>query len=179
MMTNPLLLIIAVFVWMAAGAEAGLARVRQTLRGKTVETAMRTEFAVLGPDDTLGRAAELSIRHGQADFPVLVAGRLAGLLPRHALTRSLSADGADRTAGEVMQRTFETVDRFEPLEGVFARVSQAPDRMLPVTDHGRLVGLIGLDEITTLQRLEPPGAGRADRATPPEPSPALHTSAPR
>jgi predicted transcriptional regulator len=125
---------------------------------------MRTEFAVLGPDDTLGRAAELSIRHGQADFPVLVAGRLAGLLPRHALTRSLSADGADRTAGEVMQRTFETVDRSEPLEGVFARVSQAPDRMLPVTDHGRLVGLIGLDEITTLLRLEPPGAGRA-RAT--------------
>jgi CBS domain-containing protein len=95
----------------------------------------------------------MAIRHAQSDFPVLAGGRVVGLLTRHDLTRGLSADGADRTAGEVMHRTFETVDGSEPLDAVFGRLSHQPDRMLLVTDHGRLVGLVGLDEITNLLRL--------------------------
>jgi len=108
-MTNPLLVIIALFVWIGAAGEAGLAQVKQALRGRTVHTAMRTEFGVLVPDDALAHAAEMAIPHAQSDFPVLVGGRVVGLLTRLDLTRGLSVDGADRTAGEVMHRTFETV----------------------------------------------------------------------
>jgi Zn-dependent protease/predicted transcriptional regulator len=153
LMPNPILVIIALFVWMGAAGEAGLARIKRALRGRTVDTAMRSEFGVLVPDDALGHAAEMAIRHAQSDFPVLAGGRIVGLLTRNDLTRGLSADGADRTAGEVMHRTFETVDGSEPLDAVFGRLSQEPDKTLLVTDHGRLVGLVGLNEITNLLRL--------------------------
>ncbi|HLG56473.1 MAG TPA: site-2 protease family protein [Vicinamibacterales bacterium] len=152
-MTNPLLVIIALFVWMGAAGEAGLAQIKRALRGATVDSAMRTEFGALAPGDAIGRAAEMAIRHAQSDFPVLLDGHVVGLLTRHDLTRWLSVDGADRTAGEVMHRTFETIRRSEPLDAVFGRLSQEPGKALLVMDHGRLVGLVGLDEITNLLRV--------------------------
>jgi Zn-dependent protease/predicted transcriptional regulator len=174
LMPNPILVFIALFVWMGAAGEAGLAQIKRALRGRTVDTAMRTEFSVLVPEDALTHAAEMAIRHAQSDFPVLVGGRIVGLLTRLDLTRGLSADGADRTAGEVMHRTFETVDRSEPLDAVFGRLSQEPGKTLLVAEHGRLVGLMGLDEITNLLRLRAI-AGRHTHVASAEPPTAWRT----
>jgi hypothetical protein len=62
LMPNPMLVIIALFVWMGAAAEASLAQLKRALRGMTVDTAMRTEFGTLAPADALGGAAEMAIR---------------------------------------------------------------------------------------------------------------------
>jgi Zn-dependent protease/CBS domain-containing protein len=168
LMPNPILVIIALFVWMGAAGEAGLAQIKRALRGKTVETAMRTEFGVLVPDDALAHAAEMAVRHAQSDFPVLVGGQVAGLLTRFDLTRGLSAGDVDRTVGDVMHRAFETVDRSEPLDAVFGRLSQEADKTLLVTDHGRLVGLVSLDEITNILRLRRTVAQSQANVTPEE-----------
>jgi CBS domain-containing protein len=171
LMPNPILVVIALFVWMGAAGETGLAQIKRALRGRTVGTAMRTEFSALAPEDTLAHAAEMAIRHAQSDFPVLVDGRVAGLLTHHDLTRGLAVDGADRTAGEAMHRTFETVDASEPLDAVFGRLSQQPGQTLLVTDHGRLVGLMSLDEITNVLRLGHAVAARRHATVTPEDSP--------
>ena len=181
LMANPILVIIALFVWMGAAGEAGLAHIKRALRGVTVDTAMRTEFGTLVPDDALRMASELTVRHAQADLPVLLDGHVVGLLTRRDLVRWLSADGADRTAGDVMHRTFETVGRSEPLEEIFVRLSQEPDMTLLVTEHGRLVGLVGLDEITNLLRIRRAVARRqphVTRAGVPRRSARGHTLAP-
>jgi predicted transcriptional regulator len=122
--------------------------------------AMRTEFGALAPGDAPGRAVEMAVRHAQSDFPVLLEGRVIGLLTRGDMARWLSENGADRTAADVMHRTFETVDRSEPLEAVFSRLEQQPDSMLLATDHGRVVGLVGLPEITSLLRFRRAAASR-------------------
>lgn len=168
---NPLLMIIALFVWMGAAGEAGLAQLKRALRGATVDTAMRTEFGALAPGAMIGQATEMAIRRAQSDFPVLLDGHVVGLLTRRDLVRWLSEDGADRTAGDVMQRTFETVGRSEPLGAVFGRLQQEPDKILLVMDHGRLVGLVGLDEITRLLRIRRAVAGRRDHTVAAVPPP--------
>jgi Zn-dependent protease/predicted transcriptional regulator len=157
---NPLLMIIALFVWMGAAGEAGLTQLKRALQGRTVDAAMRTEFGALAPDDALDRTAEMAIRYSQSDFPVLLNGHVVGLLTRRDLVRWVSEDGADRTVGDVMHGTFETADRSEPLDVVFGRLSEEPDKTLLVTDHGRLVGLVGLSEIASLLRIRPAAASR-------------------
>lgn len=152
LLPNLILVIIALFVWMGAAGEVGVARVKRALRGATVDAVMRTEFGTLAPHDTVRHAAEMALRRAQSDFPVLAGGRVVGLLSRHDLTRGLAAD-EHRSAGELMHRTFETVDGSEPLDAVFGRLSQAPDQTLLVMDHERLVGLVSLDEIINLLRL--------------------------
>jgi predicted transcriptional regulator len=119
----------------------------------------------------------MAIRHAQSEFPVLLEGRVIGLLTRHNLTRWLSEGGADRAVDEVMHRTFDNVDRSEPLEMVFRRLSQEPDKTLLVTDHGRLVGLVGLDEITNLLRFRRAVAGRWHHTTSAAPPSVRRTGA--
>jgi hypothetical protein len=80
------------------------------------------------------------------------------------VARWLSVNGADRTAPEVMHRTFETVDSVERLDPVFDRLSQQPDKTLLVTDSGRLVGLVGIEEVTNLLRFRRAAAGRRHHA---------------
>jgi CBS domain-containing protein len=164
LITNPLLVIIALFVWMGAVGEGGLAQVKRALRGIIVGTATRTEFGALAPDDALGLAAEITVRHAQADLPVLLDGHVVGLLTRRDLVRALAEDGGGRRVGDIMQRTFETVEASEPLDAAFIRLQQEPDRTLLVTDHKRLVGLVGLDDITSLLRIKRAAARRSAQA---------------
>jgi Zn-dependent protease/CBS domain-containing protein len=159
-LTNPLLVLIALFVWMGAAGEVGVLRVKRALGGATVESAMRTEFGELVPGDTLQRAAEMAIHHAQSDFPVLLDGRVVGMLTRRDLARHLSEEGGGRLVGDVMHRSFETVGRSERLEAVVARLEQAPGTILLVMDRERLIGLLGLEEITNLLRITRAAATR-------------------
>src|SRR5439155_13075561 len=90
---NPLLIFIAVFVWMGAAQEAGLAQMRSALGGVSVGQVMITDFHALSPQDTLSRAVEQLLAGWQNDFPVVEDGRVVGLLTRAALVNGLAKRG--------------------------------------------------------------------------------------
>jgi CBS domain-containing protein len=75
------------------------------------------------------------------------------MLTRRDLARYLSEDSGGRRVGDVMHRTFETVGGSEPLNAVLGRLEKAPGSILLVMDGERLVGLLGLEEITNLLRI--------------------------
>ncbi len=95
---NPMLIFIALFVWLGAGAEAHAAQMREVSRGVIVADAMVTRFESLSPASTVGDAAECLIRTTQHEFPVVDGGgRLRGVLTRDAMIQALRAHGPDAT----------------------------------------------------------------------------------
>jgi Zn-dependent protease len=60
--TNPMLIVIAVFVFLAASAEAGHAQLRDVSRGALVSDAMITKFHALTTQSTVDEAADALIR---------------------------------------------------------------------------------------------------------------------
>jgi hypothetical protein len=46
-----------------------------------------------------------------------------------------------------MRRDYRTIDSSEPLEDVFMRIGPAQDYAIPVTQSGRLVGLLTSDNV--------------------------------
>jgi CBS domain-containing protein len=90
---NPMLLIIAFFVWFGAAQEAAASRIQATLSNLPVTSAMLTRFEVLHPDDPLARAADLILSGSQADFPVVENGRVVGVLSRSSLLAGLQDSG--------------------------------------------------------------------------------------
>lgn len=144
---NPMLLFIALFVWIGAAQESSAVQMKSALGGIPVSRAMLSDFRTLQPGDTLGRAAELILAGSQHDFPVVEGDRVAGVLTRADLISALSAQNMQRPVAEVMQRQFQVADAGDMLEGAMERLQACACHTLPVVRDGRLVGLVTMDNV--------------------------------
>jgi predicted transcriptional regulator len=147
LLVNPLLVLIAVFVWFGASQEAAATLMRLSFAGIPVSKAMLTDFHALREDDVLARAVELILAGSQHDFPVLDGNQVTGLLTRTDLIAALSKHGPACRVAQAMRRDYRTIDSSEPLEDVFMRIGPAQDYAIPITQSGRLVGLLTSDNV--------------------------------
>ena len=66
---NPMLIFIAIFVYLAASSEAQLVAIRAMSRGVPVSAAMMTQYATLTPEAHIDEAVETLLRTSQSEFP--------------------------------------------------------------------------------------------------------------
>jgi Zn-dependent protease/CBS domain-containing protein len=141
---NPLLIFIAIFVYLAASAEAHMVAIRAMSRGVPVTAAMLTQFAVLTPDEHIDTAVETLLRTSQGEFPVVDGmGRPVGVLARNDLIRALKERGAVAHVAEAMSDRIPTVSNRSCLEDAFRLLQERSVPAVGVVDAtGRLVGLV-------------------------------------
>ena len=151
---NPLLILIALFVWAGAAQEARAAEIRSALSGIPVSRIMITDFTTLSPDDQLAAAVELVLHGNQHDFLVLQDGRLAGVLTRHNLLGGLARGGPQSRVGDAMERDVHVVDAHETLDAVLTRLDADEYTTAPVADGGRLTGLLTADAIAEYLKIQ-------------------------
>src|SRR5207248_2803023 len=117
---NPLLIFIAIFVYLAASSEAHLVAIRAMSRGVPVSAAMMTQFATLTPDETVETAVETLLRTSQSEFPVInAAGKPLGILGRSDLIRALKERGPTAPVGDAMSTALPTIGHRGCLEEAF------------------------------------------------------------
>ena len=156
---NPLLLIIAFFVWIGASQEAGAARVQSAVDGIPVQQAMLTDFRTLDKNDSLDRAVGLTLAGSQKDFPVVENGSIVGILTQADLMKALSAREQHPTVSSAMQQKFEAVNSLDMLEAAFDKLKDCNCHTLPVTINRKLVGLLTMDNIGEYLRIRAAMAG--------------------
>jgi Zn-dependent protease/CBS domain-containing protein len=161
LMGNPMLLFIAIFVYLAATAEARSVGLQDVSRQLGVGDAMITRFETLSPHATIGEAAELLLRTTQHEFPVVDgAGRLVGYLTRDAMVRALSKTGAATPVADAMIREVPTVASLSRLEPALRLFQERSVPAVAVIDWGgRLVGYITPENIGELMLVESAGLG--------------------
>lgn len=147
---NPMITLIAVFIWITAAAEAGSVEATALLKGTTVRQAMVTQFESLPTTATLAEAAERLLAGAQVDFPVLEDGRLAGILTRTGLIAGLARGGQQVLVRDAMVSAFESATPGEALDAVLARLRVHVTHTAPVLDEGRVIGLLTLDNVGEL-----------------------------
>jgi len=151
---NPLLLFIAFFVWIGASQEASMAQIQSATGGIPVQQAMITDFKVLQKSDTLDRAIKLTLSGSQKDFPVVDNGRIEGILTQTDLLKALSAHDRHSAVATAMQENFVTVDSLDMLDAAFTRLKDCNCHTLPVMLHGKLVGLLTMDNLGEFMRIQ-------------------------
>ena len=144
---NPMLLFIALFVWIGAGQEASMTQMKAALAGIPLRRAMLTDFRTLSSANTLGDAVDLLLAGSQQDFPVLANGRIEGILTRGDLVKGLTQGGRSASIADIMKRDCPTAEASEMLETVLARVQSRDCHTVPVLENGTLVGLITMDNV--------------------------------
>ncbi|HVX60702.1 MAG TPA: site-2 protease family protein, partial [Pirellulales bacterium] len=150
---NPLLMLIALFVYLGAQEEANMVMIRSALKGIPVRTAMMTRVRALSPDDTLETAIQELLAGSQQDFPVVEDGRVAGILMRADVMQALAEEGREQRVGDVMQPGCATVEDTEMLAGTFQRMRESACSTLPVVHDGQFVGMVTLENVGELMMI--------------------------
>lgn len=163
---NPFLVLIALFVWFSAAAEASSAQIKAVLGEVPVRRAMISNVQTLSPDESVANALG-RVRSGsgfQHDFPVVEDHAVAGVLTREAMLAAIADGGAERPVREVMQRSFVSASPNEPLDEALARLQSCDCRTIPVLEHGQLVGLLTPEKIAEAAMTESGSSGPRDRS---------------
>ena len=165
LMANPILIFIALFVWIGAGQEASATQTKYALAGIPVRRAMLTQFRALQPTNTLGDAVDLLLTGSQQDFPVVANGRVEGMLTRSDLVKALSHSGRTASVVDHMRQECPVAEPSEMLETVLVRLQGRDCKTLPVLERNALIGLITMDNVGELLMVQAAerGRGREER----------------
>jgi len=147
---NPMLLLIALFVWIGAEGEARMVQERVTLRDIPIRAAMLTDYKTLNPSGTLGHAAELLLAGAQQDFPVMGEGRPDRLLTRSSLMAALAQGGRDALVSDAALQPLGQVGADDPLGPAVIRLRENGEACLEVVEDGRPIGLLTAENIGEL-----------------------------
>jgi stage IV sporulation protein FB len=163
LLANPILIFIAIFVYLAATSEAHMVALRAASRGVPVSYAMMRQFASLLPQAHLDEAVQALLQTGQGEFPVVDgAGKPVGVLGRGDLIRAIKTLGPDARIADAMSAELPTIGHRHCLDEAFKLLQQKQAPAVGVTDAtGRLVGLVTHETIAgmiMLQAALPKGA---------------------
>lgn len=162
---NPLLVFVALFVWLGAGAESAAVKLREFSRGMYARDAMITRFEVLPVTARIEDAVQLLLSGSQTDFPVVDGGgRLRGILTRSDLIRALKETGPDGAVLDAMQREVPTVPDWMKLERALETMQGAAGPIGVLDGAGRLAGLLTQENLGEMLLVE---AARGGTAPPP------------
>lgn len=167
--TTPMLLLIALFVWVGAAQEAGAAEMKSSFSGATVRDAMLTDFKTLAPGDTLRDATRLLLAGSQQDFPVVDRGALVGILTHRDLFAALRERGEHAVVADVMRCEFAVLAAADPLETALAPENVEKGLAMPVLADGRLIGLVTAENVGEFFMVRSALQSRGDADHPPSP----------
>ena len=138
----PLLLLIAMFVYIAAGSESKATVLRDLLRGMTVRDLMSTDVRTVTPETTVADLIDRIVTERTTAYPVMDRGTVTGVVTLDAVRTVAERDRPTTSVTDVMGATPPTVspdtDAFEALR---ALSESKTDRVLVVED-GRFIGQV-------------------------------------
>jgi Zn-dependent protease len=142
---NPWLVLIALFVWSGAGAEAQSVEVKAGLKGLTVRDALVTQFYQVEANQSLVNVFQLSMQTGQQNIPVVSNGNLLGIIRRQDLLSAMERLGERAPAYAAIGVEPEGLDPEMSLADVLPKFSTC--RVQPVVEDGALIGLVTPESI--------------------------------
>ncbi|MBN1793714.1 MAG: site-2 protease family protein [Candidatus Omnitrophica bacterium] len=145
---NFILLIIALFIYMAASQEELKVDLQMTLKNFTVSQVLPKEFLTTQPTTTIGEILEMALYAHQEDFPVVENGVLVGFLDRSHFISSIREGNLAVSVGGIMRKDFPVAQPYEMLTAAYHKMEAAGLKSLPVVQEGSLRGVISLEDIS-------------------------------
>lgn len=141
---NPLLVFIAIFIYMAAAAEAQGSTLQSTTSGLSVADAMETKFLTIPVEADLGHAVETLLSSSQHEFPVVDRfGKPIGVLTRDDLLSALKTKTPDAPVSEAINAGAPSVHPRDSLDSALRTLNATGAPAISVIDEqGRAVGML-------------------------------------
>ncbi|SFK70484.1 Zn-dependent protease (includes SpoIVFB) [Halogranum rubrum] len=139
---NPVLILVALFVYGAATAETRLSLLDDLLEGSTVADVMDTSVETLSVDDTVSTFVDLMMRRHRTAFPVVDEGAVVGLVTLDDLRAQPRTDEWTTLVGDVMGPPPMRVDAAADAFDTLAELGEQNADYALVEADGRIVGTV-------------------------------------
>jgi len=144
---NIILIVIAIFIYMAASNEGLQVDLKETLKKFKVRDILSADFFTLNSDTPLSKVLELIFHSHQEDFTVVEADMTVGFVTRYDIMSGIHSLGTQATVGEVMRKDFPTIADTDLLVKAQKLMEESSLRAIPVTREGKFVGVVTLEDI--------------------------------
>jgi len=153
---NPLLIFVAIFVYVAAAGEAQMTAIHESARGLAIGQAMETRFASLAADARLADAVDALLATAQHEFPVVDAfNKPIGLVTREDIFAALKNQDRDAAVAGFMRAPIETLRAEAPLDATVDSFLQQEAPAVCVVDRdGVLVGVLGRQNLAEMMMIK-------------------------
>ncbi len=151
---NPILVFIAIFIYIAAAGEAQMTFAAEATRDIRVADAMETRIATLDRGATIGEAIDVLLATSQEEFPVVDGGgRLAGLLSRADIIEALKNSDPNQPLAPFVTRNAPVIDAAASLDTALDQLGAAP-AVGALDAEGRLVGLVTRQSVAEVMMIK-------------------------
>ena len=150
---NPILIIIAFFIYIGASQEATVLRYNILLQDITVADAMSSPVATVEPTLPLSRLVEMMYETKHLGFPVVDRGALVGIVALADIHKITPQDREAMQVRDVMTRNPTTLPPSAPLLDALKIITGKDIGRIPVVLDGALVGIVTRTDVLRVMEL--------------------------
>lgn len=151
--SNFWLIIIAIFIYIAASQEELQVDIMETLKRFKVKDILPEQYLTVNRETRLSKVLELIFHSHQEDFPVLEGDQVVGFVTRADLISAIHQYGLDKVVGEVMRRDFPSAGPRDSLIKVHKLMEESNLKAVPIIEEGRLAGVITMEDLGKIYSL--------------------------
>ncbi|MDK2890295.1 MAG: hypothetical protein PWR21_927 [Methanoculleus sp.] len=153
LLLNPILIIIAFFIYIGANQEATYLRYNILLQDVTVADAMSTPVATVEPSMPLPQLLEMMYETKHLGFPVVDRRSLVGIVALADVHKISPANREAMQVRDVMTRTPTTLPPSAPLIDALRIITGQDIGRIPVVADGNLVGIVTRTDVLRVMEL--------------------------
>ena len=150
---NPILIIIAFFIYIGASQEATVLRYNILLQDITVADAMSSPVVTVEPTTPLSRLVEMMYETKHLGFPVVDRGALVGIVALADIHKITPQDREAMQVRDVMTRSPTTLPPSAPLLDALKIITGKDIGRIPVVSDGTLVGIVTRTDVLRVMEL--------------------------
>ncbi|MDD3406583.1 MAG: CBS domain-containing protein [Methanomicrobium sp.] len=144
---SPILVIIAVFIYIGAGQEAEMTKFNELLRDVIIKEAMTSPVISVEPDMHLEDIINLMYSTKHLGYPVMDRGLLSGMITLNDITNLPAIDREAMLVRDAMAKDVIILPPEAMLSDAMKIMSQKNIGRIPVVENGNLIGIVTRTDI--------------------------------
>ncbi|NGP89892.1 site-2 protease family protein [Fodinibius halophilus] len=144
---NPILILIAIFVYFGAQGESVMVQQLAILKDHNVEEAMMTNITTVLPEDRLEEVIDIILTGTERDFIVAQNGEVKGVLYQSALIEAFKSNRSDLRVKDIMDKDVKTIQASDDLTTIYRMIQSKTKSFFPVLEGDELVGAVDRENV--------------------------------
>jgi Zn-dependent protease/CBS domain-containing protein len=151
---NPILIIIAFFIYIGANQESYMVKYNILLKDMTMQQVMNSPVMTVSPSTPLSELIDRMYNTKHLGFPVIDRGQLVGMVTLADVQKAPPIDREALQVKDVMHREVITLPPNAPLTDAFKIMSERQIGRIPVMEGDNLVGIVTRTDILKVMELQ-------------------------